>query len=77
MPDYVYSGTGLKIDGVQLDRPAEKAGILGGDIVIKMGDLEITDIYKYMEALGTYNKGDTTKVKVKRGDKTMEFSVTF
>jgi len=77
MPDYVYTGEGLKIDGVQSDRPAEKAGILRGDILIHMGDIEIKDIYKYMEALSKHQKGDTTKVKVKRGKEILEMDVTF
>ena len=77
MPDYVYQGVGMRIDGVQSDRPAEKAGIEKGDIVIKMGNIEVKDIYDYMEGLAQYKKGETGRVVVKRGDKIMVKNVTF
>lgn len=77
MPDYVYAGKGMKIDGVLEDRPAQKAGLEDGDIVIKMGDMEVTDIYGYMEALSHYKKGDRVKVTVQRGEKKVTKNVTF
>ncbi|MEZ5058514.1 MAG: M20/M25/M40 family metallo-hydrolase [Saprospiraceae bacterium] len=77
MPDYVYQGEGMRIDGVMEGRPAEVAGMEKGDIVIKIGDLDVKDIYDYMEGLGKYKKGDTTRVAVKRGDKVMVKNVTF
>lgn len=77
MPDYVYDGEGMRIDGVLDDRPAKKAKLEKGDIIIKMGDLEVKDIYDYMKGLGKFNKGETTTVVVKRGDKTVKRKVTF
>jgi len=77
MPDYVYQGIGMKIDGVIGGRVADNAGIEKGDIVIKIGELETTDIYKYMEALGNHKKGDRVKVVVKRGDEELIKKVTF
>ncbi len=77
MPDYTFETGGMRIDAVTKDRPAEKAGIEDGDIVIQMGDHRIGDMMAYMEALSKFKKGDKTKVKVKRGEKEMEFEVTF
>lgn len=77
MPDYVYQGKGMRIDGVQSGRPAEKAGLEKGDVVIKMGDIDVKDIYDYMEGLAQYEKGETGRVVVKRGDKIMVKNVTF
>lgn len=77
MPDYVHSGTGMRIDAVLDDKPAAKAGIKDGDVVIKIGDLEVKDIYGYMEGLAKYKTGDKAMVKVKRGDEELEFEVTF
>lgn len=62
MPDYVYDGKGLKIDGVMEDRPAAKGGMEAGDVVIKIGDTLVNDIYGYMEALGKFEKGAKTTV---------------
>jgi hypothetical protein len=77
MPSYTSDGTGIKVDGVTEGRPAQKAGIQTGDIIIQMGDLEIKDIQDYMGALGKFDKGQTITVKVKRGGETVEFMVTF
>lgn len=77
MPDYVHNGTGMRIDAVLDGKPAAKAGIKDGDVVIRMGDLEIKDIYSYMEGLGQYKTGEKTKVKVKRGNEELEFEVEF
>jgi len=77
MPDFISEVKGLRVDGVSPDRPGEKAGLLEGDIIIKMGSVEIGDIYDYMNALGKYRKGDSTIVLVKRGDKEEELSVVF
>lgn len=77
MPDYVYDGTGMRIDGVTEERPAANAGIEKGDVVIKIGEIEVKDIYDYMEGLSKYKKGDTVTVKVKRGNKVLKKKVTF
>lgn len=77
MPDYVHSGTGMRIDAVLDNKPAQKAGIKDGDVVIKIGDLDVKDIYGYMEGLAKYKSGDKAKVKVKRGEEELEFEVTF
>lgn len=77
MPDYLYDGAGMRIDGVTEDRPAANAGIQKGDVVTKMGDVEVADMMGYMEALGAFEKGDTTTVVVEREGKKMEFEVTF
>jgi len=77
MPDYVYDGEGLRIDGIIDDRPAQKAGLERGDVIVKLGDIKVTDIYKYMEGLGTFEKGATTTVVVKRNGKKVKKKVTF
>jgi len=77
MPDYVFDGEGMRIDAVLDDRPAQKAGLQKGDVVVKIGDVEVKDIYDYMEGLAKFKKGDKAKVKVKRGDQIVETEVEF
>lgn len=67
VPDYAYEGEGLKVDGVTDGKPASIAGILAGDIILQMGDINIKDIYAYMGALGKFKKGEVVKIKLKRG----------
>ena len=77
VPDYLFSGKGMRIDGVSEDRPAQKAGLRKGDIVVKMGEHEVTDMMSYMKSLSKFEKGQTTMVTVKRNDELKEFAVTF
>ncbi|MCE7063647.1 M20/M25/M40 family metallo-hydrolase [Dyadobacter sp. CY326] len=77
MPDYSYSGKGLKIDGVSKARPAEKAGIQAGDIIKKLAGKEITSIYDYMEVLGEHEKGEKVEAEFLRGAETKKVTVTF
>ena len=77
MPDYVYQGKGMRIDGVLSDRPAEKAGLKKGDVVIELGDVDVVDIYAYMEALAKFKKGDKAKIVVKRGKEELIKKVVF
>ena len=77
MPSYSSQEEGLKVDGVSEGKPAQKAGITTGDLIIQMGELKIKDISAYMEALGKFEKGQTIPVKVKRGKEEVVVNVTF
>jgi Zn-dependent M28 family amino/carboxypeptidase len=77
MPDYMFNDGGMRIDGVSDGGPAQKAGLEAGDIVVQMGDVKVTDMMTYMEGLSQFKKGDSTVVKVLRGEKYMDFDVTF
>ena len=76
-PDYLYDGEGMRIDGTRENTPATNAGIQKGDVVIKIGDNDISDMMSYMKALAAFKKGDTTKVTVKREEELIEVEVTF
>lgn len=77
MPSYASDVEGLKVDGVTDGRPAGKAGIKTGDIIIQMGEFQIKDIQNYMDALGKFEKGQTIPVKVLREKETVELQLTF
>lgn len=77
MPDYTYSGNGVRVDGVSENRPAIKAGIRAGDIVIKLGDYTVSSVESYMQALGKFKKGDATKATVRRGNEELTFDIVF
>lgn len=77
MPSYTSDSEGLLVDGATEGKPAHKAGIQTGDIITKIGDLEIKDIQTYMEALGKFEKGQTVPVKIKRKGEELTLNVTF
>lgn len=66
VPDYLFTGKGMRIDGVSEDKPAQKAGLIKGDIVIKMGDSTVTDMMSYMRALSSFEKGNSTMIIISR-----------
>ena len=77
MPDYAAEVKGLKIDGIVPERPGERAGLEQGDVIIKMGELNIGDIYDYMNALSKFKKGDSIDVIVERNGQTLTLPVKF
>lgn len=77
IPDYLFDGVGMRIDGISEGKPAQKAGLQKGDIVIQIGDHEIKNMMDYMKALSKFEKGNTTKVVVERDNKEVEVEITF
>lgn len=77
VPDYLYDGNGMRIDGVSEDKPAQVAGIQKGDIVIQLGDSTVTDMMSYMRALSSFEKGDQTTVKIEREGEEVTYEIKF
>jgi hypothetical protein len=77
MPDYMFDGKGMRIDGISKGKTAEKFGILKGDIVIKMGDTDVVDMMSYMKALSKFKKGDSTKIQLSRDSDIIELNISF
>jgi len=75
IPDHTFEGTGMRIDGVIDERPAAKAGMKSGDIVLKIGAFDVSDIPTYMKALSHYKKGDKINVTFKRVNEEMKTEV--
>ncbi|MBL8001213.1 MAG: M28 family peptidase [Flavobacteriales bacterium] len=77
VPDYMFDGKGMRIDGITDGKPAAKAGLQVGDVVVRIGDKDVTDMMSYMKALSAFSKGDTVPVKVLRKGSEVEANVTF
>ncbi len=77
VPDYAYEGQGMRIDGVSEGKPAQKAGLKAGDVIVQMGEEKIKDIYAYMAALGKFTKGQTIEIRFIRDGKELGVNVTF
>lgn len=77
VPDYMYDGSGMRIDGVSEDKPAIKVGIQKGDVVVQLGDSTVTDMMSYMRALSVFSKGDQTTVIIERSGEKLSFDIEF
>ncbi|RMG23540.1 MAG: M20/M25/M40 family metallo-hydrolase [Bacteroidetes bacterium] len=77
MPDYVFAGPGMRLDGVTEGKPAHQAGMQKGDIILQIGELPVKDVMSYMKALSMFKKGDETTAVVKRGEEELTLKVVF
>jgi Zn-dependent M28 family amino/carboxypeptidase len=76
MPDYAYEGEGLRLTGTSPGGPAERAGLLGGDVLLQVGDVEITSIHDFMYALQIYKPGDVVLTRFLRDGEEEHVRVT-
>jgi len=77
VPDYLFDGKGMRVDGVSEGKPAQAAGLQKGDIVIQLGDSTINDMMGYMRALSVFKKGDSTQVVLERAGQKIAAKVKF
>ena len=68
---------GLLVDSVVDGSPADKAGIRGGDRIIRIGKTRIKSLQDAGKALSGFKRGDQASVRLKRGDKRVTLKVQF
>ncbi len=76
IPDYAEEVVGVKLSGVREGSPAEKAGIKGGDIIVKFSGKEIRNIYDYTYALEAHKPGETVEIGLLREGKPVTVTAT-
>jgi S1-C subfamily serine protease/photosystem II stability/assembly factor-like uncharacterized protein len=67
---------GLRVPALDKDSEAAKAGLLEGDVVVKIDGKDFSDVRELFQSLSEKSPGDKVKVTVKRGDATKELEVT-
>ncbi|MDP4283234.1 MAG: M28 family peptidase [Bacteroidota bacterium] len=77
MPDYSFSGRGVRADAIIDGKIAQKAGMITGDIITSLDNYPVSDLNSYMLALSKFKKGDDAKVTVLRGKEEMTFNIVF
>jgi S1-C subfamily serine protease len=77
IPDYAQGDTkGVKLSGVSPIGPAGKAGVKGGDIIIKLAGKDVLNIYDYTSLMGELKIGAETTLTVIRDGKELELKIT-
>jgi hypothetical protein len=76
VPDFTPVENGVRLAGVRAGSPAEKAGIRAGDVIVRMGELEVRDLQGLTDALRAHRPGDTVPVTVLREGRRLTVSVT-
>jgi hypothetical protein len=77
MPDYAFTGTGVRIEGTSQGKLGEKLGLKSADVLLQLGDYKLIDVTSYMQALGKFKKGDKTVLVVKRGTEELKYAIQF
>lgn len=77
IPNYSEEVEGVLLDGVREGSVAEKAGLKAGDIIVKMGEKDIRNVYDYTDAIKKLKPGDKITVVVKRGGETLSLLASF
>jgi aminopeptidase YwaD len=75
--DYADPDPGLLIGGTTAGSPAERAGLLAGDRILWVGDVEILAIADFVHALSVHKPGETVTVRFERDGEDQEVLLTF
>jgi len=77
IPDYASDEIkGLKISGVTAGSPAEKAGLQAGDIIVKLNQRTIENIYDYTYAIDSLSVGKPVPIEVLRAGQRLVLQLT-
>jgi hypothetical protein len=77
MPDYAFTGTGVRIEGASQGKLGEKIGLKAGDVLLQLGEYKIVDVMNYMQTLSKFKKGDATVLVYKRGTEELKANIVF
>lgn len=69
-------GVGLVVIAVEPDAPAEKAGVMLGDILVALDGKSVSDPFELLAALGPERVGRALEVRVLRGGELVTLSIT-
>jgi len=77
VPDFLAGDVkGMKIKGTQGGSPAEKAGMIAGDIIIELAEHEITGLGDYAVVLRALKPDEAVEIVVKRDGKELRLEIT-
>lgn len=68
--------TGILVTEVPAGSPAARAGLQPGDVILKIGDIDISDSQPYLNALIPHRPGETVKLTVDRDGQTLVLDAT-
>jgi hypothetical protein len=66
VPSYTFEGPGVLLDGTSAGSPAERAGLLAGDVLLQIGDVKTDTVYDLTYVLQLYKAGDVVQVRYRR-----------
>jgi Do/DeqQ family serine protease len=59
---------GVYVDALTIGGSAEEAGVKNGDVIIKVGDVEVNNVPELQEQVSRYRPGDAINITLKRNE---------
>ncbi len=76
VPDFAFTGPGVRLTGVSADTPAEQVGLRAGDIIVAINENEIRDLRAYSERLKALNIGQRVVIRFVRDGREQTVTTT-
>jgi len=76
VPDFAYEGEGVKIGNVIPGSAAAKAGLIAGDVIVKLDNDKTPNLRVYSDLLKKYKPNDVIKLTILRNGKQKVIKVT-
>ena len=76
IPDFSKQGPGFAISGVSEGGPAQRAGLLEGDVIVRFGESKIDNLEDFDSALRKHKGGERVRVIVRRDEEKLTLEVT-
>ncbi|MEO8635398.1 MAG: M28 family peptidase [Gemmatimonadales bacterium] len=76
IPDMATNPGGVRLTGVRAGSPAELGGLLGNDIITRIGETDVGDLQAMTEVLRNHRPGDVVQIRILRGGVEQRLTVT-
>jgi len=76
LPDYAEHAKGFRISGASKGSTAEAIGLQGGDILVRIGDRPVKNVYDFMDTMASHKAGDKVLIHWLREDRLMQAVAT-
>ncbi|MCX7696139.1 MAG: M28 family peptidase [Bacteroidales bacterium] len=73
VPDLSWQGKGVRIDGIVSGKIAEKIGLQPGDIIVRINEIDIENIYQYMQVLNKLTSDKEHLIFILRQENKLSF----
>ena len=76
VPDMTGGVQGVRLSGVREESPADLAGLMAGDVIVRIGETDVPDLQGMTDALRLHKPGDEVDIVVMRDGERRTFRAT-
>jgi S1-C subfamily serine protease len=69
VPDFAYTGEGVRLAGVSAGSPAERAGLKVGDVIVAIDERRVSSLHDLSNQLRDLSPGDAVTIRFMRETK--------